>query len=361
LVLAWFTWRFIERPFRRPPPVGVSQRRIFQLSFASLSALIAGGAMILAMEGAPWRRSPSGEYFQQLAQLEAVRLANTGMDAACDTRTMTLSEKCRVGDNPSVVLWGDSFAMHLAQALTSSVTKADLRQHTQSSCGPFVGAEIVYRPRPQDTCIKFNDAVLDWLIADPTVSTVVISSTFGRTIFPLHLRGGKGINDAATIWQELRRTLIETSILLKQHGKSLVIVSPPPTTGRDIGLCYVQSQIMGRQTTHCDFSISDRSKTNQDAYRFLAALEDDIPVIWLDRFICQGDVCSASIDGTGMYRDPGHLTPAGSALLGRKYDLMGQVLDATSQLQVRSPTRSTDASRSASERTQSKREAVLDR
>ena len=361
LVLAWFSWRFIERPFRHPPPVGLTQKRIFQLSFASLSALIAGGAMILAMEGAPWRRSPSGEFFQRLAQLEMVREANTGMDASCDTRTMTLSAKCRVGDNPSVVLWGDSYAMHLVQALTSSATKADLRQHTQSSCGPFIGVEIVYRPRPQDSCIKFNDAVLDWLIADSTVRTVVISSTFGQPEFSLRLRGGKVIDDAAIIRDEMRRSLIETSARLKQHGKSLVIVSPPPATGKDIGLCYMQSKIMGRQTAHCDFSTSDRSKIDQDAHRFLAALEDDIPVIWLDRLLCRGDVCSASIDGTSIYRDSGHLTPAGSALLGRTYDLMGQVLDATLQPHVRIPSQSTDASRAASGRTYSKREAILGR
>jgi hypothetical protein len=42
----------------------------------------------------------------------------------------------------------------------------------------------------------------------------------------------------------------------------------------------------------------------------------DLPVVRLDRFLCLRDRCRASLLGTSLYLDHGHLTPEGSRALG---------------------------------------------
>ena len=61
-------------------------------------------------------------------------------------------------------------------------------------------------------------------------------------------------------------------------------------------------------------------------YKLLKSIEATVPIIWLDKFLCSGDVCGVIVDGIPIYRDDGHLSKSGSAYLGRKYDIMGQIL-----------------------------------
>jgi len=49
IVLAWFSWRFVERPFRSKD--GISRRTIFSIAIVGLAAFISVGQYLNATDG----------------------------------------------------------------------------------------------------------------------------------------------------------------------------------------------------------------------------------------------------------------------------------------------------------------------
>jgi len=73
---------------------------------------------------------------------------------------------------------------------------------------------------------------------------------------------------------------------------------------------------------------------NQKVNNFLHKFESIYKVIWLSEGICPDGTCNASVDDAFMYRDGGHLSHEGSALLGKKmkfYDLITEQKNPTTR------------------------------
>ena len=64
----------------------------------------------------------------------------------------------------------------------------------------------------------------------------------------------------------------------------------------------------------CDFDYPNVN-FNDD---FVSGLESHVPVYWLKDDICTGTGCATYQDGRMIYRDAGHLSKEGSALLGER-------------------------------------------
>ena len=48
---------------------------------------------------------------------------------------------------------------------------------------------------------------------------------------------------------------------------------------------------------------------------------DGVDVVWLEDLLCDESRCTTELDGILLYRDGGHLSRAGSALIGRRMGL----------------------------------------
>lgn len=320
--LAWLSWRFVEQPFRHPSSPWLTRKRIYALSAGALLAIAAVGGLLWTTKGVPSRTAPSGQSFAKVGALEALLVANTGLDASCDAGGMTLSPRCRTEAAPTLALWGDSFAMHLAPMLTSSPTKVSFVQHTLSSCGPFPGL-ATNKGTAWAVCMKFNDDVLNAIIADDNIKTVVVSSSFSQLLFPLYQRDGTLLSGEQAISDQLASGLQRTAGRLREHGKTLVIVSPPPRNGEDLGQCLLRHATLGLPTAQCDFAARDITATNQAVMRILDRVGGSIPVFRLESILCPEGKCRTSFDSTWVYRDDGHLTIVGARRLGAEVDLAG--------------------------------------
>jgi len=76
---------------------------------------------------------------------------------------------------------------------------------------------------------------------------------------------------------------------------------------------------------HADCSI-DEARYLADAAPVHALLrrvarEADVPVFWPDEFLCRQGTCMVELDGVALYRDTGHISYAGSRLLGERLHL----------------------------------------
>jgi peptidoglycan/LPS O-acetylase OafA/YrhL len=141
LVLAWPTWAFVERPFRRPSQ-GAS-RRPLAVAAAALAAMLAIGGAGLATNGLMGLQSPAVQ-----AILATVTDTNPHRDACktdlTDANPVHPVAAClRAGAEPAVAFYGDSHADALQSALFPLAEAAGFRFYsvTRSACPPVPGLD----------------------------------------------------------------------------------------------------------------------------------------------------------------------------------------------------------------------------
>lgn len=321
LCLAWLLHRFVEEPMRHhglTQPMRAAQRML----------AVSGGLVLLALL---WTQLMTPE-----RNFAEVRRPNQGFDAACEsTGAFEGAALCRNSDTPEIMVWGDSFAMHLIPGLLASETQTpQLVQATRSVCGPLLGLATIsgsYDAAWAARCIDFNDSVLAYLAATPSVHTVVLSSPFGQFLgnghFLLKRHAAHGeLHQVAAGLPEAVPGLKRTVDAIRALGKRVVVVAPPPHAGFDAGRCIERLQaglaVMG---AHPDCSINRASfeREQNEVLEFLAQLpqQADIATIDFRAYLCNAQQCKTHLGDTFIYRDDGHFSHEGSVLMATQYDL----------------------------------------
>ena len=91
-------------------------------------------------------------------------------------------------------------------------------------------------------CIQFNESAFDWIVANDQIKRVVVSSMFLFSGYSLY--DGSGLRDYDA--KVVESALVESLRLLKSFDKEVIIVSPMPSNGSDIGRCLARSRILGK-------------------------------------------------------------------------------------------------------------------
>ena len=315
--LAWFSWRFIEQPFRGRGKLVPSRVAIFGLSAAAGGVFLTAGLAAYFMQGLPNRIAPSGRSFAELGVDGRLRV-NDGLDSACVE--LTNSPRCRDGDHPKVVLWGDSYAMALAPALAAGAIDQPFVQFTKPACSPVADIAYIDVQHPSgfsQGCIDFNDKVLNWIRNEGDIDYVIMSSALGIYDHVTYRRDGtvfeKGNN------QLLKEEMLKTERMIKAAGAMPIFISPPPRTGYDLSRCGVASLVFS-ESGDCSFKVSDESRSSLAILSFLRSL-DEVGYVDLPSLLCRDGICQTMIDGRFIFRDSGHLSHEGSELIGAKLGL----------------------------------------
>jgi peptidoglycan/LPS O-acetylase OafA/YrhL len=320
LAMAYFSWRYVEKPFRNgQASILPTRRAVFAVSGLISAVFVTGGVAGHAMDGFALRSK--GEI--NLKNLDERLIANRGLSTDCEDK-FNSSPKCYTSKNPNVLLWGDSYAMHLAQGLIASDPKIKLQQHTKSQCAPvlsiaqFDPGEGLARQWGRN-CIAFNDSVLEWLKNHNGVEIVILSSPFsGVTSRQIVTRDGQIYKAGSTT--PVRNALIETADKIRALGARVIIVSPTPSSGRDNGLCAVRALFVGEMAQICNFPLN----VNSSPFSLLKSVNEHIPIYWLPDVMCNRGICNATHGDIFLYRDRGHLSKEGSAHLGKSFRWMEQ-------------------------------------
>lgn len=314
LVLATLTFVFVEQPFRNRGPAAVFPVR-------ALVPFLGAGAVGLALFGVlPLIPAGSGQGQGDAAAIEARLAINYGLGEVCEA-AFTLDPVCRTSDRPEILLWGDSFAMHLAPAIRAGGDWGGMIQMTKSSCAPILDLSTAppeYEADWYEECLRFNDEVFAWLAGAASVRIVVLSSTFNMLFQDLRRPDGTTV-PAVDAPPAIRAGLLDTAARIRALGKAVVVVSPTPVTGDDIGQCLASAALSGAAEAACDFPLATAASVNRDAIDFLRGLSDQVPLIDLTALICPEGHCATRKDGVFVYRDAGHLSVEGAEWLGRRF------------------------------------------
>jgi hypothetical protein len=318
---ALFTWRFVETPFRR--------RRIhFRKEILALSAV---SSLFFVVAGA------LGNYFQSTGDGAYLKRPNYGLGRECEFATdFTPIPACVTSNEPKVVVWGDSYAMHLVPALIASEPAIRLAQATRSVCGPvigvgpFINAASYYSREWANECIKFNQSVFSYIERQRSVEVVILSSPFVQYvdggIFSLLTPYGVDAPSLKFAIEKMKMTIDA----LRNAGKRVVIVAPLPRADYNMGDCAERlsmgKPIFGRLDT-CQFDRDAYLARQKPVMAFLESMEKDgyISVFRFDDYLCDHRICSTAKNGIAIYRDTEHLSYAGAELLGREIGFAKQI------------------------------------
>lgn len=314
-VLGFIQCHLVERPFLNIHDRQWPASRL--IGFSSFALLCVAVALALAPARADTRNF-----------LELYR-PTKGLGSRCDSHSLefVIPSECEAGSNPTVAVWGDSYAMHLVPGIVADPRLSKtIVQITRSACSPIKGVSFLdsaRTPEWAEKCIDFNSNALSYLREHKEISTVVLGMALqfflddGRGDLSLFYRGEPHLLEISPVAQGI----VEIVDDLRHAGKTVIIVAPTPTDGSDIGAC-VEREAYGLITLghpSCDFPIAAYNDFGAGQIATLRQVErvTQVQIVWPSSVICPAGTCNPVIDGASLYRDRGHLTSQGSVMVVR--------------------------------------------
>jgi hypothetical protein len=348
LGLAYFTWRFVEQPFRRRPnPVLPSRIGLWGTSGLIGASFIAFGLTGHVTDGSLAR---SGNLPAFILTAKDDKSDHTDCLRTFETFDADVAvESCTAGppDAPLVVLVGDSHADHYAYALRDAATASGYRfwQLTVNSCLPFVG--VIAQDRD---CSDYANQVRNAL-QKVNPDLIILSARW--TVYLTNQRfdngeGGIEYGDVNTfilsnidtdspdypnaLFAEFSKGIDD----LLDLGQKLLVIYPSPEAGWDVPQLYSKMHTLNygpSETMEISTSWQRFNERNRLAIELLNGLSDDR----ISRFRSSDVLCNTVIpercvnafDNKILYYDDDHFSNTGAIFLQNA--LVSAVTDALSQ------------------------------
>jgi peptidoglycan/LPS O-acetylase OafA/YrhL len=323
-VLSVLSWSYVEQPFRDRRRF--ARRSMFLGGGAAMAGALGLGLLVVVGDGVPGRFS---------TDVLALAAAGKDIDETAEVcLNMTVEDAargrfCSLGADvapPSFILLGDSHAAALMSALAAAAGDAGRAGFFagNSACPPLVGVD---RAGEGDRCSAFNDAVLDRIVADASLSTVILAARWALSAEGLRYKQEPGdtvlLNDVDSRTSSLAenravfgRGLIRTLTALREAGKRIIVVGPVPEIGYDVpkALAVQQRNGAGRDIAPTLEEFMQRQafvlpSLSRAAEAFGATL------VLPHQVLCDVQHCAIERDGRILYFDDHHLSLAGARLL----------------------------------------------
>ena len=324
-VLAWLLNRYIEEPIRNAN-IERSRRMLVRTLSGSFG-------LVLLTAGIAHAFTAPKDY-------ASIKRVNHGFGLQCEfQRDFEPLAACRNTDKPEVLVWGDSFAMHLVPGIAS---RMGVLQATRSICAPLRGTAVVLGGVDEgwaQRCIQFNESVLAYLKTADSIKTVVLSSPFHQQVNADEILLKADIKSAMS-YQRVQASVPEaiegirrTAEAVRAMGKQVVVIAPPPSTGFDIGRCVERLDrklFTLSPPPDCQVRESFYRVERARVLEFLGELprQANVPVISFDDYLCKQGRCQVKVDGTLLYRDTGHLSHGGAVFLTKAMALDEKIRSA---------------------------------
>lgn len=286
-VLAYVTYRFIEKPIRSGP------FRVMKVAGLSAAMLVvcAGGILVVISGGYPPRLSAAvasagilSPSFGSLQKSRCMILSDvtTEFPAECiDTGT----------SGPLLLLWGDSTAGALAPGFRKLQATRDFRfgQLVISSCQPILDYDAAGVPN----CRKMNDRALA-IVQNSRPDIVVLASLWGNT------------------FEEIGKTVARLKAL---NVPKVIVMGRPPVWNTDLATSFLKFHLIhgGQMPTRQDRSHVDSDWTDARIKQQVEAAAGEFVSTYAA--ICNADSCLTRAGDNSPHilaSDRLHLTEAGS-------------------------------------------------
>lgn len=349
-VLAWLSWRFIERPFHTPPAERAARRKTqspkITLNFNRKTFVVSGGAMVVLMafglaldqrDGAPNRLPLSVAKIAGFANdipkelkpctgKSTEEIATTGF-CEIGIEQSNSKEKGTGAKTADFLLWGDSHGMVLVPSFMKAAQATNRLglNATRNGCAPMLGA---YRPKadPDKECVDFNNAVIETIRSNPSIRTVILAARWAIYVDGNRYKNesGKALQlidqdsieaSAAESVRVAQRALTRTINQVNQLGRNVVVIAGIPEVGWDTPRILAKSAWYKRNVSIAPSRIEHELRQRQ-INQLLASLSPQQALVFRpDALLCPNEYCYIERDGDPLYVDDDHLSTVGTRLL----------------------------------------------
>ncbi|MDG2520351.1 acyltransferase family protein [Caulobacter segnis] len=330
-LLAWLSWRYVERPFRTHVRLPRPDLKVLGGAAAGLAVLAGAGASAALSDGFRQRAAPGVAVAEAAGRSINPRRARCHVDSASGAPAP--AKACTPGgEHAAILLWGDSHADHFAPAVYAFADRLGVpaRQASKSSCRPVLtdGRVAANVGVMTADCAAFNEAVLTQAAANPDLKTVVLA---GWWIMRkgAEADGGRGFERAATYSLTRMREALGPDV-------EIVVLGSTPAFDFWPAQCLSRARQAGRDEKACRVGTAINAKEARDADAILARIAARTPGVrwaplWDD--LCDGARCATILGGAVLLRDHNHFTvEGGQRLLSPKLAQLSVAREARSML-----------------------------
>ena len=302
LVLGYFSWLFIERPFR--DKLKVSRKKIFKSGvLASLFFISFGLISFFGFE----KMRFSERSISYLNQYEGLEIAKPFYLKKCGfpVPQQIIDEKCYMPDDnqDTVLLWGDSYAQALGYGLRKNFGETYFfAQVASASCRPALNFNDykTQDSRKKDAFCDKSNAFATSLIKSSPIKSIIFAQNNGHNY---------------TDWEKMATFARENGV------KDIYLVGPPPQWSLSLPYVVAYYELFDSNTTSKNLKKSIL-ETDQKLF-FKYAKSTTITYISLTQSLCSQGECliqipNAPLNDNILQFDGGHLSNSGSDYVARE-------------------------------------------
>jgi peptidoglycan/LPS O-acetylase OafA/YrhL len=312
MLLAYISWRYIEKPFRNK--ARINRQKIFVISLS--------GILMFATLGVVGHKKNG--FFDYITTQHQRDILETALPSPRRTDCHTggrdylnYSKSCEYfSQNTTVAVFGDSHTVELAYALAEELESVGqgVKHLSFSGCVPIYGInqglENFTNIKDIQDCASWTEQAINGLIADERIKTVVISYRIAYSLYGPHentyplLIDERGDRNRREIWNSLMRLVQK----LQDAGKETIFVQQAPELPRLIGFLVPKND----DTFAEGVSRSWWRDRVSFVYENINELTNITEVVDLADLFCERETCFSVIDNEALYFDDNHMSIAGS-------------------------------------------------
>jgi hypothetical protein len=338
VAVATLSWRFIERPFRRPGDSGFAvfaklrwlraMPKSVGASLVLLLAFSAGGAVLAS--GLAHRLPPE---VRRLDDFGAIPPEAIGCRAPTDG---TVLRDCIQGpavpSRGKLVLWGDSHAWQYSGAVQRFTQTRGLAYADSLSpgCSPLVGyAPVDFGGVTNLDCERNNAETLEAIERDETIRVVVLAGRWSRFFFSaddpesqrltsVGMPGARPSDSASSLPAALGTVLDR----LAQKGVTVVVIGQSPEFETDLPHCLAKVRWRDLSQSVCRFrGNSLPGSAFETVLNGVLARRPAVIHLRPADVLCPDGACIEHVGGTPLTWNADHLTSPAAALVIDHLDL----------------------------------------
>jgi peptidoglycan/LPS O-acetylase OafA/YrhL len=333
--LAYLSWQYVEKPFRRKQRrLLPSRSAIFGASTVALLLFLTAGIAAHATDG-----------FRALKSTDMQRLLMKTVESspkreACHMEGRDYTnpdDSCEYfADQVRFAIFGDSHAVELAYAFADLLEEhgIGIKQFSFSACAPSYGDQDV-----QSDCSTWTHAAMGSIIRRENIETVIVSYRINTYLFGGHEKIYPGM--PMEVSEAQRKTVWDSYIKILQEflaaGKKVVLVlQAPELPDRMEALIYGPAAKDSVQGPPRDWWIERTAFLRQH----LREIPAGVTIVDPADLFCDATVCYAGQHSISYYFDDDHMSVAGAGIVA---DAILSRLKIQEPLQVGSDPRHGDA------------------
>ncbi len=298
-ILAWLSYQFVERPWRRFEPTSNDTLLVTSAIFMSVSL-----AILVTEVGTSYHKEPLADTLAA----RTVRDKPANLDDCNYTDYEELYDFPKSGcnsvpDKPvSVVIWGDSHALAwqpLAWAIAERKEVA-ATSYTRYACPPALDFDNGKPPKDANLCRDFNSLAYNKIMSG-NLDTLILTALW------------TGEEDTHNFKQKFETTVQR----LAPNVHKIILLGPTPILAGDPSTCIETGKLEACAVPRSGFI--ERSRAIRLYLEGISRKFDNVEYIELTDFFCGPDTCPVLKDGYSLYWDAHHVSSTAARNYAAKY------------------------------------------